>query len=478
MTESSHAVVLGAGLAGMLTASVLARHVDRVTVLDRDSMPSGPEPRKGVPQARHAHLLWSGGARLIESLLPGTTERWLAAGARKVGVHQDMVSLTAYGWQHRFPQTQFMITCSRPLLDWIVRDQALRNDRITLLQRHEVDSLIGAGGRVVGARVRELASQTVRSLDAELVVDASGRGSQLGRLLTELGLPTPDEDVVDSGIAYATRIFQAPEGISDRFPLVSVYADHRDGSPGRNGVVLPIEDGRWMVTLSGTRGAEPPTDEEGFAEFAKTLRHPIVSELIASAQPLTPVHGSRSTANRRRYCERLTDWPDGLLVVGDALAALNPVYGHGMSAAARSATALDQVLGRRGLAPGAAGEAQRAIGAVVDDPWMYATSQDICYPGCLTEVDDPRLTTQAPERQRFADLLGSTAIREPVVSAAANKVVSLSAPSTSLEEPGVIAALRRGPQVPRLAEPPLSVEERQLLVSAVARSGQPVGALD
>ncbi|MFE9424111.1 FAD-dependent oxidoreductase [Kitasatospora sp. NPDC006697] len=465
MSGTTRAVVLGGGLAGLLAATVLARHVDQVTVVDRDSLPAGPEPRKGVPQGRHAHLLWSGGARAIEALLPGTTERWLAAGARQVSVHQDMLSLTAYGWQHRFPGTQFMIACSRPLLDQAVREAVLAEPRITLRERTGAQGLLGDPERVTGVLVQG------EEVAADLVVDATGRGSRLEQWLPALGLPVPEIDRVDPGIVYATRIYRAPHGMAAAFPVVSVYADHRDGRPGRNGVVLPIEGDRWMVTLSGTRNGEPGGTEAEFTAFANALRHPVVAGLIAGAEPLTGVQRTRSTASRRLFCERAERWPAGLLAIGDALAALNPVYGHGMSAAALEAVALDGVLAADGLGGAATARAQQAIARAVDDPWIFAASQDICYPDCRTEVGDPRLTVQAGERRRFAELIGATAIRSPALSAATTAVSTLSAPSGSLEDAAVLAELRKGPQRPELVQPPLKASERELLARCV---GEPV----
>jgi flavin-dependent dehydrogenase len=472
-SKETHAVVLGGGLAGMLAASVLARHLDSVTVIDRDRLPAGPEFRKGVPQARHAHLLMSGGARVIEQLLPGVTDRLLAEGAHQVGVPEQVVWLTAYGWQHRFPQTQFIISASRPLLDWVVRDEVLRRgERITVLPATEALGPLGDASRIAGVRVRGIDSVEVTELKADFVVDATGRGSQLKRWITALGLPPVEQDTVDAGIAYATRIFLAPDGVQ-AFPLVNVLADHRVPRPGRNASLAPIEGGRWIVTLSGTRGAEPPTDEDGFAEFARGMRDPIIADLIAVAEPLTGVQGSRSSANRRLYYERMTQWPEGLVALGDAVAAFNPIYGHGMSVAAHSAAALDEVFaeGPRGQAlnPGTARRIQQAVGARADDAWLLAASQDLCYPNCRSEVTDPRLSpgVQA-QRRSFSDMIGGAALRDPAVSAAATKVTTLSEPISSLESPEVITALRRAKGRPALSGPPLSDEER-----AVLRVGEP-----
>lgn len=471
MSSPTRALVLGGGLAGMLAAAALARHVDEVTVLDRDTFPAefrpDAAPRKGTPQGHHAHLLWSGGARAIEALLPGATERWLAAGARRISVHQDMVSLTAHGWQHRFPGTQFMIACSRALLDAVVRELALASPRISLRPGTAAVALLGDAARVTGVTAQALGADRPERLDADLVVDATGRGSSLLRWLAELGVPEPEIDRVDPGIVYASRIFRAPAGVAETFPVVSVYGDHRSGQPGRNAVLLPIEDGRWLVTLSGTRGGEPGAGEEDFTAFTRDLRHPLVAELTAGAEPLTPVRRTRSTTSRRVFCELAGSWPAGLVVVGDALAALNPVYGHGMSVAARAAVELDAALAEHAVGASLARAAQVAVAACVDDPWIFAAAQDLRYPDVRAEVRDPRLTTEAGERARFADLLGATAIRSPALSAATTAVSTLSAPATSLEDPAVLAELRKGPQRPELVRPPFKASERELLASLV-----------
>lgn len=459
---TGRAVVLGGGLAGVLAAGAIAPYVDSVIVVERDRYPDGPGLRRGVPQAQHAHLLMSGGAAVVEELAPGTQERLLAAGALKIGLPEDAVSLTAYGWQHRFPAAGYMITCSRPLLDWVVRDQVLRDPRITVMENTAVTGVCGDAGKITGARVQPEGGAEAQ-LDADLVINATGRGSPLRGWLAGLAAQPLAEDVVDSGIAYATRIYRAPY----RFPPVVLYADHRVPRPGRNGALIPIEDNRWIVTLSGTRGGEPPTDEAGFMAFARDIRHPLIAELIASAQPLTPIRGTRSTVNRRLRIERLAaSWPDGLVVVGDAVAAFNPVYGHGMSTAARAAAALAATVRRHGLGPGLAVSAQKAIGAAVDDAWILAAMQDICYPDCRHDVVDPRLVRRSAEGRRLADVIGGAAIRVPVVSAATIRVNTLSASLDSLEDADVVAALRRPAGYPVLTGPPLEPDER----AALARS--------
>jgi 2-polyprenyl-6-methoxyphenol hydroxylase-like FAD-dependent oxidoreductase len=460
---SGHAVVLGASLAGVITASVLARHFDAVTVVDRDELPDAAQLRTGLPQARHVHQLWSSGGRAIDRLLPAMTDELFAAGAQRIGIPHQHVSLTAYGWQHRFPESQYMISCSRPMLDWLVRRRALADDRITVRPQTQAVGLLGDARKVTGVAVRSMADGQNTELYADLVVDATGRASALRRWLTALGAGHVVEDIVDCGITYATRIFRAPESVRGDFPGVSIHSDHRDGQPGRHGQLLPIEDGRWIFTLSGTRGAEPPASDDGFIKFAADLRHPLLAELIAVAEPLTSVQRSRSTANRRLYYELMPQWPDGLAVLGDAIAAFNPIYGHGMVAAARSAAVLDAELGRGGPIGEIVRRAMRDIAAVIDEPWALATSQDICYPQCRTVSRDPRLTRHAGTRQGFADMVGAAGTRQPVVSAAVVEVTTLSSGIDCLQTPEVVAALRSGPSHPELDGPPFTEAELAML---------------
>ncbi|MDT0343455.1 FAD-dependent oxidoreductase [Streptomyces litchfieldiae] len=462
MSGETHAVVLGGGLAGMLAATVLARHMAAVTVVERDVLPDGPRQRRGVPQARHAHLLWSGGARAIESLLPGTAERLLSLGAHRLAVPRDIVWFTPYGWQRRLPGSEFMFTCGRPLLDWVVRDQALNDKRVTVLAETEAVELTGTADRVTGVRVRGANGDTA-DLPADFVVDTAGRGSAMRRWLGALGLPPVEEDVVDSGIAYATRVFRAPPAAAGGFPMVNVAAAPGVGKPGRNGALAPIEDGRWLVTLAGTRGAEPTTEDDAFLDFARSLRHPVIAELLERAEPLGPVTGSRSTVNRRLRYDRMPHWPDGLLVLGDALAAFNPIYGHGMSSAALGALALDRELARGRLAPGTARAAQRAVAEAVDDPWMLATTQDICYPGVRVDSTDPRIASRPPEQQQYTDMVSTAALYDPVVSAAAMRVTALAAPVSLLQSTKVVMALRTAARHQPLTAPPFSVAERARL---------------
>ncbi|MDQ8703787.1 pyridine nucleotide-disulfide oxidoreductase [Streptomyces sp. LHD-70] len=454
------AVVIGGGLTGTLAAAALAEQVDEVTVVERDALPQRPSPRRSLAQARHAHILWSGGARAIESLLPGVLDDWTAAGAHRIPLPSALVSMTPQGWFRRGgTEMQFLISCSRDLLDFWVRRRVLALPEVRLLEQTVVTGLLGSAGRVRGVRAHSPGGG-VQELPADLVVDASGRGTRAVQWLSGLGIGPVREAEVDAGVLYASRLYQAPPGVAD-FPLVNVQPRANTGEPGRGSIIVPVEGGRWLVTLCGTRGAHPPQAAAEFEGFAREVRDPVVGELIARARPLDDeVTLSRSTYNRRRYLEKCRTWPEGFVVLGDAVATYNPVYGHGMSVAAQGVLALRAELRRNGpQATGLARRVQRAVATPIDMAWQMAAGQDVLYP----EATGPRPTFLERAGQRYIDRLTSTATSRPYAARSLLEVMTLSAPATGLFRPRLVLAALRGPSQPALTAPPLTDEERAMV---------------
>ncbi|MFJ9845585.1 NAD(P)/FAD-dependent oxidoreductase [Kitasatospora sp. NPDC101155] len=370
----TRAVVLGGGFAGILVAKVLSEHVDEVTVVEGGRYPAGPGVRSGLPQAFHSHVLVTAGAQALDALLPGTLEALLAAGAHRRGLPGDALILTAGGWFRRHDTGAFLVSCSRWLMDHVIRSRALADGAVSVRERTRALRLVGDASRVTGVVVgREDGSG--ETLRADLVVDTTGRRSRAGEWLAALGGTGVEEETVDPGLAYSTRIYRAPADLTADLPAIMVHPRPADGGPGYGATLFPIEGGRWTVTLTGTRAAPPPTDERGFADGARALGSPIVAELTAAAEPLGGVRPFRATANRRRYFER-GPRPDGFLVLGDALAAMNPVYSHGMSIALLSAVRLGRELARHGADPSVLPELQVAMAEVAERAWRMATDQD------------------------------------------------------------------------------------------------------
>lgn len=439
----------------MCAAWALVENVERVSVVDRDQFPDGPQVRKGVPQAHHVHVLVTAGQQALDRLFPGLTAELYERGAVPVEVFTDILSLTATGWQERFAPTHRVVGASRELVDWTIRQRLLADGRIHFLTGHEVVGLLPgpAGGAVVGVelRRRDGGAQAER-LRADLVVDASGRSSRTPDWLAALGYGRPEERVVDSGLGYASRRYRLPVETASDWKLVAV-APEPPHTP-RGGVLYPLEGGTWMATLAGLRDQRPPTDEAGFMQFARGLRSPVLYEAINEGVPDSPIYGYRQTANHRRYYETMPRWPHGFLVVGDAACVFNPTYGHGMSVAAQAGVVLADHLRSH---PGVFGRAaQAAVARCSARAWSIATSADLRY---------PTTTGGRPARGErlsywYADRAVDVANRDPYVSRVLTDVLHLVAPPSALVRPGVALRVLRGRPGPRLLAPPVALPIR------------------
>ncbi|MFG2288078.1 FAD-dependent monooxygenase [Streptomyces sp. NPDC048595] len=387
-THPHLAVVLGGGFTGMLAAAALSAHAD-VIVVERDRLPRTPALPTDLPQARHAHLLAADGARLVDALLPGSVEGWLAEGARRIPLPAELAAGSPQGWLGR-RRSPYLVACSRDLLDRVARRQVPALPGVSVLDGTEAEDLTGTAEHVTGVRVRDTTTGETYRLDADLVIDATGRRSTTQDRLAALGLPTAREDVSDPGIVSATRIFRAPEGtenvpvLTSRSCLTTPAPGQRAAGrpvPARTATLVPIEGGRWLVTLTGT-GDEPPTEHAGrFVPFARRTGNPAIGELIAGAEPLSEVRLARDTSNRRRRYEQLAAWPTGFIALGGAVASFSPDFGQGLSIAAHSAAALRETLRRHGMDdPGVARKVQRTIGRIVQGPWSLATGEDLHSP--------------------------------------------------------------------------------------------------
>jgi len=444
-----HAVVIGGSLAGLCAARVLADHVECVTVVDRDDFPAEPAVRKGLPQAHHLHVLIPAGQKTLDQLFPGLIAGLHEHGAVPVAAPTEVLYLSPTGWRDRFPATHRLVGASRELIDWAVRQRLAEDGRVRFRTGYEVVGLLPAqGAQAIGGvtlRAQSPAAET-EPLPADLVVDASGRASRSSDWLEQLGYGRPKESRVESGLAYASRRYSLPEGATGGWKNILLMPKAPDVR--RGGVLYPIENGKWMVTLGGLGGDVPPTDDKGFLEFARNLRSPVLYEAIKNGTPDSPVHGYRRTANHRRHYETMPRWPEGFLVIGDAACTFNPVYGQGMTVAAQAAVLLDKHLGAN---PGTFGRAaQAAVARCSEAPWQIATGADLRYPTTV----GPRPGWAARLANWYLDRTSDVANRDGYVARVLADVLYLVTPPTALFRPGVALRVFRGRRGPALQAPP------------------------
>ena len=285
-TAGSHAIVLGASMGGLLAATVLSKRFARVTLVERDALPNTEEHRKGVPQGRHAHGLLTSGARVLEELLPGYAADLAAHGALDV----DM----SCGAQYCLSGVNLVETssnlrsvlASRPLIESVARQHVSRLANVTVLDDCEVRSLVGNAERVVGAMVTARSGPSEeRRLDADLVVDATGRGSRTPKWLQAFGLAPPLEEKVRIGVGYTTLMLRRRhEQLNGKRAVIVTRAPPNR----RSGVALAVERDRWIVTLIGYLGDRAPTEPAAFTEYARTLPSPAIHRLLCESEPLGP----------------------------------------------------------------------------------------------------------------------------------------------------------------------------------------------
>ena len=323
------AVVVGASVAGLLAARVLADRVEQVTIVERDDLPDQPADRKGVPQGRHAHGLLPSGERVLRSLFPGMMEDLAAGGAQRTTT--SSVKWWQFGGYRVAVPGMTGMFFSRCFLENMLRQRVLDLPHVSLV-RAGVQGLAVESGRARGV-VAEVGSQSQR-IPGDLVLDASGRGCHAARWLEAAGFSAPDVAQVTIDMAYATRLYRRTPGRLPDDTWIITIADP-DGNR-RFGVAFPIEGLRWIITLAGVHGDRAPTEDAGFLEFAETLPTGDVAGVIRHEEPLTPIVTHRLPSNQWRHFEKLDRHLPGFLAIGDAICSFNPIYGQGMSSAASS----------------------------------------------------------------------------------------------------------------------------------------------
>jgi 2-polyprenyl-6-methoxyphenol hydroxylase-like FAD-dependent oxidoreductase len=391
-----HAVVIGSGIAGLTAAKVLSGYFRNVTVIDRDPSYSAIDFRQGAPQARHAHTLLPQGQRILERLFPGLVDELFQHGAILVDAEHEVASFKDGVWLAPKSRAMQSVSSSRPLLENILRERTALSLNVEFKQGYQAVGLQidQEKRRVTGLRLRDRESANAPELvlQADLVLDASGRSSRADEWLSQMGYIPPCESRVDALTGYASRIYERPADFDGKWKMLYVRPSAPDGT--RGGIILPLERDRWHVTLVGMAGDYPPTDEQGFMEFARSLPTQHLYETIKDAQPLSKASGYRRTTNRFRHYEQLPNYLEGFLVFGDAVFTLNPVYALGMTAIAVGSQALERSLQKqhrrhiKGELSGLAQNFQQQLSQSLNRLWETVTAEDQAWPSTESaEVD-------------------------------------------------------------------------------------------
>jgi len=427
------AIVIGGSIAGLITARVLSDYFDRVVILERDVVEDRPVLHRSVPQGHHLHALLQGGQNVVASFYPGFTEELRALGATRVAVGRDIVwylpdgkAYTATGSLRAPSDVGLEGHCaSRGLIEFLVRRRTTALANVEWESAVAVRELIERDGCVRGVRCDDS-----RAFEAELVVDATGRASRAPQWLAALGFPPPEETTIGLDTSYSTVNFAVPPGYSAE-PIVFITGPAPHVT--RRGYVITIEGGALLVSLIGRFGDYPPTDRQGYVRFARELHSDLALQIIEGAEPLTGIAHHRFRASVQRHYERLTRFPERFLVLGDSLCTFNPIYAQGMSAAAKQASLLRDVLseqtarahGLEGLASAFFTRAAELNGT----PWNLAAAFDFAFP--QTRGERP---PGIQERARYFAALDRLQVDDPDLQRLVAEVFHLVRPLSALQE--------------------------------------------
>jgi 2-polyprenyl-6-methoxyphenol hydroxylase-like FAD-dependent oxidoreductase len=455
--RGDHAVVVGASLAGLPAARVLSEFFDRVTVVERDVLPDGPSHRRGVPQSSHLHGILYGGRLQLDELYGDFTETMREFGAPYFDFARHQAFLFPEGWIRRAPGDLMVVFATRWTTEHVVRTLTRRITNIKFLQG-QVTGLTAStdGARVTGVTVKGDDGELV--LEADLVIDASGRGSKAPKWIEALGYEPPRDSIVQSFLGYATVYGTLPD---DAWPgdIKSIAAPPYPGKT-RGGFIAPQENGLVGVMAAGQSRDHPPGDPDGFAEFLRTAISPVLYEMWSRLEPETNISTTQTSQNRLRRWHELSRRPGRFIPVGDALAAYNPIYGQGITTAALQANALAARL--EGL-----DDLDAVVSLVVDDlvavsafAWSAATDSDLSFPG--TEAENLNGSTD-PEAAAYFQAVRRLTTEDAYVAQAFFRAMGLQKPEL-LFTPDIRERVERRASQPDLrladiARPPAFAED-------------------
>lgn len=437
--RGEHAVVLGASIAGLLAARVAAEHYREVTVVDRDVLPPLPVRRRGVPQSAHGHVLQAAGTAVLDELLPGILEEIAEDGAPVWGDGDMSKVVIEYGG-HRFlgsgripnPVTNYMP--SRPLLEWHVRQRVSSLPNVTVVGGHDVVGLTATEdrSRVTGVVVGRRDGAETRVLGADLVIDATGRGSRAPTFLADLGYGRPVEDELVINLSYTSQWIALPVG-AIREHMVAFFPTAGELTTA---ALLRHENNSWLMTVGTMAGTKPAADYADMLAIANRRAPEHIRAALAHAEPVGEVAHFRTPSSRWRRYDRLVRFPQGFVVTGDAVCSFNPVYGQGMTVAALDATALRRCLrdGDQDLP----GRFFRASAKTIGIAWRNATSADLSLP----EVAGKR-SVGMRLNNAFADRVLTAVETDRVVAGQFFRVLAMLDAPTRLMRPSMLARILR-----------------------------------
>ncbi|MBE9062625.1 NAD(P)/FAD-dependent oxidoreductase [cf. Phormidesmis sp. LEGE 11477] len=373
------AIVIGGSIAGLLSAKVLSDYFEEVVIVERDVVARHPTERTGVPQSPQPHILLTHGYRLLKGFVPSLKDDLLAAGAVPIDWGQDFQSFVFGDWSavSNEPTGLESFSCTRPLLEAVIRQHVEQLSNVRRLSPYRVEALVGSGSKVTGIRCKRSKGETdEQTVEADLVVDASGRSSNALTWLEAIGASVPACELVNAQLGYATQRYRIPDRWDEDWKVLLVT--HRPPKLTKLGYLARVENNELIATLGGYCQQYPPLEQSEFLAFAQQLPSARFHEVISHLSPISEIKAYRATANRLYRYERLVTMPNGFIAIGDSVCALCPAYGQGLTTSAMSALTLrDWLLANAKKSQvGDSLTFQKQLAKQIKPAWSAATNND------------------------------------------------------------------------------------------------------
>lgn len=431
MSSLEKAIIIGGGISGKLAARVLSEFYKEVIILERDSKLEGPIARKGTPQGEHLHALLHAGEHGLEELFPGITEKFYDSGAVKINSTIDLAWFHHGAWKIRYDGGYSTTLQTRPHLEWHIEQYIKRIPNVVLRYNQVVQDFLynQAENRITGVQLKN------GPLLANLVVDASGVSSLASKWLHKRGSHIPEEKV-EINLSYSSKQFQLTENHERDWKIKLVYPNPPQEKIG--GTISKVEGNRYIVTIMGYHNAvndkEILKNDSGFIELSKKLPKLDIYQEIEHATPLTKTSFYRIPHIVWRRFDKM-ELPDGLLLIGDTICRIDPVFGQGMSIAILEALSLQKLL-QTGVRQKVSAAFHKKAAKIISPIWNMVITEDFRY-SATTGKRPFGLTIQ----QWYAKNIFLLSSQNQEVYDAFVKVMNLVRPITSLMTPSIIRSV-------------------------------------
>ena len=231
-----------------------------------------------MPQSKHPHFLLNSGRRALGELFPGFEADLIAAGGMPLIASMDTAHMTDVGWSPRKRGALDMVYGSRLLIERVLRDRVRALGNVTIREGVTVTGInTDDAGRVTGVKF------SGEEVDADLVVDALGRGSKVSDWLVAAGQPEVPVITLDAKVTYVSQWYDLPSA-EDRADtwwwqhMVIMPTEKKGDHPKEHEYLcnfFPIEGNRSIACM-GSWGLDMPKNEEEFIAVRQQAADPEV----------------------------------------------------------------------------------------------------------------------------------------------------------------------------------------------------------